>query len=130
MTRSIVPPCSLSPKASRLDHGRHFAEFEDLFRRGGGEQVHGAGDDSRPAGLMVGAEPGTVVAVKVFVELEAVTPVWVLLELCRGAVNRAATVLPFQKNAAQTVRDFFGNLIEVHLPAGAGRTLDREPVAV
>ena len=63
-----------------------------LLGREGREQVHQAGDDPRPAGLVAGPEPGAVVAVEILVEQEAVAPVRVLLEGRVAAEDRAAAV--------------------------------------
>ena len=57
-------------------------------------------------------------------------PVRVFLELLLAAIHRTATILPLQKHAREAPRDFLGNLIEVHLPAGAGREFHRELIAI
>ena len=44
-------------------------------------------DQSRPSGLVIGAEPGAVVAVEVLVEEQQVAPVRILLELLGAAVD-------------------------------------------
>ena len=72
---------------------RPFAAFETLLRRDRREEVHGAGDDPGPAGLVARADAGAVVAVEVFEELDAIAPVRVFLELLRAAVHRPAAVL-------------------------------------
>ena len=79
---------------------------------------------------MAGAEAGPVVAVEVLVELEAIAPVRVLLELPGAAVDRTPAVLVFEEDVREPARDLLGDLVQVHLPAGAGRTFDGEIVAV
>jgi hypothetical protein len=44
--------------SSYLGNGRELAEFEDLLGRGGRKQVHAAGDDAGPCGLMTRAALG------------------------------------------------------------------------
>src|SRR4051812_2290210 len=102
---------------SRAGGYRHLAGFERPFCRCRGEQMHRARDDSRPSGLMAGAEPGAVVAVEVFVKQQQVAPVRVLLELCRRAVDRPAAIRVPREDAGQPSRNLLGNLIQRHLPA-------------
>jgi putative transposase len=45
------------------------------------EELHKGSNDSRPAGLMAGADAGAVVTVKIFVERDKVAPMGVVLEL-------------------------------------------------
>src|SRR5689334_15351500 len=54
-----------------------------------GEQVHDAGDQAGPAGLVVRPQPGAVVAVEVLVEREVVAPVRIVLKRARAAVHGA-----------------------------------------
>src|SRR3982750_4095429 len=89
---------------------RHLAGFERPFCRCRGEQMHRARDDSRPSGLMAGAEPRAVVAVEVFVEQQQVAPVRVLLELCRRAVDRPAAIRVLGEDAGQPPRNLLGHL--------------------
>ena len=57
MTGSQLPaeasPCSKSAR-------RCLATLQDRFRRHGGKQMHCPSDDTRPAGLMVGTQPRSV----------------------------------------------------------------------
>src|SRR5262245_23589239 len=57
-----------------LHEGRDLPELEVLLGRAGGEQMHGAGDDAGPAGLVGRTEPRPVVAVEVLVEQNEVPP--------------------------------------------------------
>ena len=68
--------------------GSETSKREGSLEGQGRAQVQQAGDHPRPSRLMVGPEPGAVVAVEVLVEQEMVAPVRVLLELPRPAVDR------------------------------------------
>src|SRR6267142_1545009 len=114
----------------RLDDRRIRANLESLLGGGGREQVHGARDDAGPSGLMARPEPRAVVAVEVFIEQDEVAPVRVLLELAGAAVHRPPAIRVAQEDVGQAARDLLGDLIERHVPAGAGGTFDGEPVAV
>src|SRR3954466_8020046 len=104
--------------------------LEHLLRGGRGKQVHEPRDDSGPAGLVAGAQPGAVVAVEVLVEQHVVAPVRIVLEGFRCAVNGAAAVLVLQEDAGDAGGELLGHLVQVHLPARAGRAFDDEVVAV
>src|SRR5262249_37851344 len=56
----------------------------------GAEEVQHEGDQPRPAGLVTGADAGAIVAVKVFIEEQAVPPMGVGLEERCPAEHRAA----------------------------------------
>src|SRR5687768_4110529 len=58
---------------------------------------------SGPAGLVVRAETGAVVAVEIFVEQQQVAPVLVVLELLRAAVDRTRAVLAAGEQADHPV---------------------------
>src|SRR5262245_6627242 len=107
-----------------LHDGGRLAHLEELLGRTGGEQVHAAGDDPGPAGLMARAEPGAVVAVEVLVEQDEIAPVGVLLELRAPSVYRPPPILASQEDAGQPARDLLGNLVQVHEPSGARGALD------
>src|SRR5437763_1315555 len=92
--------------------------------------MHGASDNAGPAGLMAGAEAGPVVAVEVFVKEDEVAPVGILLEFPGPAVDWSSAVRAFEEDVREPARDFLGNLVQVHVPAGAGRAFDGEVVAV
>ncbi len=61
------------------------------------EQLDQAGDGPRPARLVTGSQPGTVVTMEVLVEGDQVTPVRVSLELGRPSINRPASLLVPEK---------------------------------
>jgi hypothetical protein len=79
---------------------------------------------------MARPETGSVVTVEVFVEQEVVTPVRVLLKLARPPVHRPPAVAVAEEDAGQPPIDVLGDLVEVHIPAGARRTFDGEILAV
>src|SRR6266545_3268925 len=87
------------------------------------------GDEPRPAGLVAGADAGTVVAVKVLVEGNQAAPVRVSLEDLRPAVDRPAAIRSRQEDAREPPRQLGPDLPEVHLPVGARGTRDLEIVA-
>jgi len=66
-----------------------------------------------PAGLMAGAQSGTVVAVEVFVEQDVVTPVGIALESFRAAIHRPPAMLVAGEYPSEPVADLFANLEEV-----------------
>lgn len=45
------------------------------------------GNEPRPSRLVAGSNPGPVVAMKVFVEINAVAPVWIALKFFEPAIN-------------------------------------------
>src|SRR5262249_21469357 len=106
------------------------ADIQELRGRAGGEQVQDAGDDARPPRLVAGAETSPVVAVQVLVEEQVVPPVRVLLELPGSPVDGPATLGVTEEDAGQAAPDLLGDLVQGHLPAGAGGALDGERVAV
>src|SRR3974390_2085211 len=106
------------------------AELERLLGCHGREHVHDARDDSGPAGLMARAEAGAIVAVEILIEEEVVAPVRILLELPGSAVNGAPSIVVLEEDASQPARNFLGHLVKSHATPGAGRTLDREFVAI
>ena len=114
-----------------LHDARQRAELEELFGRDRREQVHQPGDDPGPAGLMAGAESGPVVAVEVLVEAGS-DRASADLPGTSGCRRRPAVGRPclFRKMLRKPARDLLGDLIQVHLPAGAGGAFDGEVVAV
>src|SRR6266542_1886711 len=56
------------------------------------EQVEKASDQTGPAGLVAGAEPGAVITVEVFVEKDQIAPVRILLKLACAAVDRPPVI--------------------------------------
>src|SRR5947209_5866795 len=92
--------------------------------------MHAAGDDSGPAGLVTGTESGTVIAVEVLVKQDEITPVRVLLKRSGSPIDRTLALLISQEDVGQPPRDLFGNLIEVHVPSGAGGTFDGKIIPV
>jgi hypothetical protein len=50
-------------------------------------------NQSRPTGLVVGADSSPIVSVKILVELNQVTPVRIILEFFLPSINRAAITI-------------------------------------
>src|SRR5215831_15309997 len=113
-----------------LSHSRHFAEFEHLLGVGGRKQMHAAGEDTGPAGLMASTEAGAIVAMKVLVEREVIAPMWILLKRAGTPVDWPPAMIVPQKHADQPALDLLGDLIQIHLSARARGTFDREITAV
>ena len=113
-----------------LEAGEDALVRENHLRRESSEQSHQGGDDRGPAGLMAGAEAGAVVSVEVLAEQDEVLPVRVLLELLRPAVDRAVPLVIAEEQAGEPVGQLLSHLVEVHVLARSGRTLDLEVVAV
>src|SRR5258707_6277143 len=82
------------------------------------------GHESCPAGLVTGAQPGTIVAMEVFVEVDVVAPERIVLELFRAAVDGSSAIRVAQENPGEPVRDFPADFEEVHEVAGAGGAFD------
>src|SRR5688572_11858553 len=89
----------------------HRAAIENLLRRHGCEQMHGAGYETRPAGLMAGTQTGPIVTVEIFVEQEMVAPVRIVLELLGRSIYRPSAIAITQKDAAEPGRDVLRDLI-------------------
>src|SRR5690242_20677151 len=92
--------------------------------------MHHAGDHACPAGLMAGAEPRSVVAMKVFIERKAISPVRIVLKSFGAAIDGPPAAGVFQEDTREPPRDLLGHLIQVHATSRARRTLDRKIVAV
>src|SRR5713101_4782908 len=92
--------------------------------------MHAAGDDSRPASLVTGAEAGPVVAVKVLVKQDEIAPVRVLLERTCSAIDGSPAAFVLEEGVRKSAGDLFGDLIQVQVPSGARRTLDGEIISV
>ena len=87
---------SLSPGVGRPRYSRSLPIERGLlahFQRALGIQdaveLDELGDESGPARLVTGAQPGAVVAVEVLVEEDVVAPMRIGLELLAAAVDRA-----------------------------------------
>ena len=67
------------------------------------------GDEPGPAGLVICAQAGAVVAVKIFVEQDKVFPVRVVLKNLDPARNRAAPILAANKDMNEAPGDIRGD---------------------
>src|SRR5688500_5786124 len=87
-------------------------------------------DQSRPAGLVVGAQARAGFAVEVFVEEEVVAEKGIGLRDLAAVEAGAAALGVGEEDAGEAAADFDGDLVEGHLLAGAGGALELEHVAV
>ena len=62
------------------------------------------GDETGPAGLVLGSEPGAGVAVEVFMEQDEIAKVGGVLELVGVSVDRSPAARVAEENARQTSR--------------------------
>jgi hypothetical protein len=79
---------------------------------------------------VTGAQPGTIVAMEVFKEVDVVAPEWITLELFRAAIDRPPAMFVAQEDANEPVRDLLTHLEEVHEFPGSPGAFDFEVVAV
>src|SRR5271168_860444 len=108
--------CTLSTKSRLRSH-----ECRDL---------HQVRDDSGPAGLVAGAEPGSILAMKVLMELNKVPPVRIVLKLLHGSVHGAFSVWGAQEDIGEPLIDLDGDLKQrLHGPRTC-RALDLKVVSV
>src|SRR6266540_2250896 len=63
------------------------------------------GNESRPPRLVIGAQAGTVVAVEVLVEQQAIAPQRIVLELRGAAVNRPPAIGAASEEANHPIGD-------------------------
>ena len=88
------------------------------------------GNQPCPAGLMACAQSRAVIAMKVFMEEDMVSPVWVLLQERVVAIERPSAALIAQEETDQPVREFIGNGIERQILARPGGTFDQKIIAI
>src|SRR6516165_964611 len=88
------------------------------------------GNDTRPPGLVTGADAGPVVAMEVLVEQQVVAPIGIALKFFGAAKDRAPAGFVTQKDPRQATGDLLRHLEQVHQPARPGRALDFEVVSV
>src|SRR5215468_3232713 len=106
------------------------AELEHLLTAGGRKQMHHPSDDAGPSGLVARAQAGSVVPVKVLVGQNQISPMRVLLEPPRAPVDRSASVGSSHKDASQPTRELLADLIQRHVAARAGGTLQSKIIAI
>src|SRR5262245_18123319 len=88
------------------------------------------GQQPRTSGLMAGAEPSAVVAVKVLKEEDLVSPVLVALEFFYPAVCGSSPLFAAQEEFDQPPRQLLADVPEVHHFSRPGRAFDLEVVTV
>ena len=67
-------------------------------------------DQARPSGLMTGADPSPVVAMKVFIEEHSIPPMRIMLKFLGPPVDRPAATGAAEENPCETVRELIGDL--------------------
>src|ERR1700683_1093621 len=98
------------------------ASFTALFDQLG----HQAG----PPSLMTCAEAGAVVAMKVLVEQNQISPVRIVLEYFGSTVDGPAAVVATQERTDHTARKFGGPLPQIAVFPGASRAFNLEILAI
>ena len=78
---------------------------------------------------MTGTQSSSIIAMKIFIEKNQVTPVWVFLERFRAAIHRPLTRTVSQENVDQSVRQLGGYFPQGHLVAGPCGTLHRKAIS-
>lgn len=73
---------------------------------------------------MAGADSCAVVPMKIFIKEDEITPMRVLLEFFRAAIERALTIAGVEKNVCESPGDFRRRRPQVHFPAGPCREFD------
>ena len=87
-----------------------FSFFEQHLRIQSAIEFDHLRDQPSPAGLMVGAQPGTVVAVEILVELQVVVPMRIGLKFFRSTVHRALALCVPEKNGRKAVGNLLADL--------------------
>ena len=91
--------------------------------------MHDPGDHTGPSGLVAGPEAGPVVAVKLLIKQEVITPVRVIWKLSSTTVNRAIPVLIFQEDTSEPAANLFSHLIPRNSLSRTGGALTGELTA-
>src|SRR6185295_410822 len=94
------------------------------------EQAQERSDEPGPARLMAGPDAGAIVAMKVLVEEHEITPVRIVLEAARGAVDRPPPLRIGHEDADEPSRQLRSDFEQGHEPPGARRTFDAKVIAV
>src|SRR5437867_4804776 len=87
-------------------------------------------DETGPAGVMAGADPSPIIAVKIFVEKNEIAPVRIALKEFRVASYGTAAVRIAEKNVNEPPGNFGGYLPEIGLGAAMRGALHFEIFAV
>src|SRR5262249_15530145 len=81
--------------------GREFTlgDLKPIGRRSTCEQIHIAGDESRPSRLMAGADACAIVPVEKLIEQNVISPIRIFLKLLCPAIHRTVTACVAHKYA-------------------------------
>src|SRR4030095_7359439 len=94
------------------------------------EHVEEDRDGTGPPRLVTGAEPRSVVTVKILIEEDQIAPVRIVLELGGPAVHRSSSAGVPQERAGQPAGELLGHIEERHVSPRTGRTLNLEVIAI
>ena len=100
---SLTPPYSLTSGANLLSEQGVSAHFHGTLGIEVAVKLDDLCHEPGPAGLVTGAQPSAIVAMKVFKEVDVVAPEWITLELFRAAIDRPPTMFIAQEDANETV---------------------------
>src|SRR6516225_7245010 len=108
----------------------NLAQIKGLLSRGRRKKMHGARNNPCPSGLVACAEPSSAVAMEVLIKQQVVPPKRVLLKLAGSPIDGPLAIPVFQKDARLSTGYFRRHLVQVHLTARPGGTLNHELIAV
>src|SRR6185437_2948014 len=132
---STLGRCCVCPRPTGLLFGELvrqdvLAAGQEAFRRHSAKEVNQHTDKPGPTGLVARAEAGAIVAVKMLVEQDVISPVRVALEFCGAAVGGSTACLIAEEDPCQSIRELVRDIEQVHHFSGARRALDFEAVPV
>src|SRR5262249_199058 len=104
-------------RTGRPLHSSRLPDLEHSFWRDVREQLHQAGDDPCPSGLMARAKSGSIVAVKVLIEEEQIPPLRILLQLSGAPVDWPPALPVVEENAREPPHKLRGNFVQRQLPS-------------
>src|SRR5262249_30172009 len=122
MAMGSAPHPEASAPGHRLRLRRRSVRTNDLERfHIPGEEAGQRCDQRRPAGLVAGANAGTVVAAEILVEQHKVAPVGIVLDLLGSTIDRSAPGFVAQEDALEPQGQLTRHLMERGLLPRSGR---------
>src|SRR6267378_2965833 len=127
--RALILQCRLPPElfSRRISHSLAHLPDHDLLLTALFDEFC---NQTRPTGLVVCTDPGSIVSVKVFIEKDEVAPVGIVLKELRAAHHRPAAIRIAEKNANESPGYFRCDLPEIGFRAGMRGTFNFEVLAV
>lgn len=95
-----------------------------------GVRLHQHGDEAAPSRLVRGADPGSDIAVKIFVEQQRVTPARIALELPGAAEDWSSSIWAALEDRGKPAGDLVGHFVQCQTIARPCRAFHGETVAV